>query len=115
MFVAIGLTGAAGLWAFIVLLRQLYYICQPSEALIFAGLRRTTGTGQKVGYRTVRGGSALRIPLLEEVMRLDLSNMIIDLQVKMLTHVAEFHSMYLVSLISKSQEMNPEFTMQLSV
>ena len=82
MFVAIGLTGAAGLWAFIVLLRQLYYICQPSEALIFAGLRRTTGTGQKVGYRTVRGGSALRIPLLEEVMRLDLSNMIIDLQVE---------------------------------
>lgn len=81
MFIAIGLTGAAGFWAFLVLLRQLYYICQPSEVLIFAGLRRTTGTGQKVGYRTVRGGSALRIPLLEEVMRLDLSNMIIDLRV----------------------------------
>ena len=82
MFVAIGLTGAAGLWAFIILLRQLYYICQPSEVLIFAGLRRRTGSGQTVGYRTVRGGSALRIPVLEEVMRLDLSNMIIDLQVE---------------------------------
>ena len=82
MFVAIGLTGAAGLWAFITLLRQLYYICQPSEVLIFAGLRRRTGSGQTVGYRTVRGGSALRIPVLEEVMRLDLSNMIIDLQVE---------------------------------
>ena len=81
MFVAIGLTGAAGVWAFVVLLRQLYYICQPSEVLIFAGLKRTTGSGQRVGYRTVRGGSALRIPLLEEVMRLDLSNMIIDLRV----------------------------------
>ena len=82
MFVAIGLTGAAGLWAFIILLRQLYYICQPSEVLIFAGLRRRTGIGQTVGYRTVRGGSALRIPVLEEVMRLDLSNMIIDLRVE---------------------------------
>jgi flotillin len=82
MFVALGLTGAAGLWAFIVLLRQLYYICQPSEALIFSGLRRTTSTGQIVGYRTVRGGSSLRIPLLENVMRLDLSNMIIDLRVE---------------------------------
>ena len=82
MFVAIGLTGAVGLWAFIILLRQLYYICQPSEVLIFAGLRRRTGSGQKVGYRTVRGGSALRIPVLEEVMRLDLSNMIIDLRVE---------------------------------
>nr|WP_115094095.1 SPFH domain-containing protein [Synechococcus sp. UW106] len=82
MFFAIGLTGAAGLWAFIILLRQLYYICQPSEVLIFAGLRRSTGSGQSVGYRTVRGGSALRIPVLEEVMRLDLSNMIIDLRVE---------------------------------
>ena len=82
MFVAIGLTGAAGLWAFILLLRQLYYICQPSEVLIFAGLRRRTGSGQTLGYRTVRGGSALRIPVLEEVMRLDLSNMIIDLRVE---------------------------------
>jgi len=81
MFIAIGLTGAAGAWAFVALLRQLYYICQPSEVLIFAGLRRRTGAGHQVGYRTVRGGSALRIPVLEEVMRLDLSNMIIDLRV----------------------------------
>ena len=82
MFFAVGLTGAAGLWAFVVLLRQLYYICQPSEVLIFAGLSKTTGDGRKVGYRTVRGGSALRIPVLEEVMRLDLSNMIIELRVE---------------------------------
>ena len=82
MFIAIGLTGAAGAWAFVALLRQLYYICQPSEVLIFAGLRRRTGSGKEVGYRTVRGGSALRIPVLEEVMRLDLSNMIIDLRVE---------------------------------
>ena len=47
MLVAIGLTGAAGVWAFVVLLSKLYYICQPSEALIFAGLRRTTGSGKK--------------------------------------------------------------------
>ena len=82
MFIAIGLTGAAGAWALVALLRQLYYICQPSEVLIFAGLRRRTGSGKEVGYRTVRGGSALRIPVLEEVMRLDLSNMIIDLRVE---------------------------------
>ena len=82
MFFAVGLTGAAGLWAFVVLLRQLYYICQPSEVLIFSGLGKTTGDGRKVGYRTVRGGSALRIPVLEEVMRLDLSNMIIELRVE---------------------------------
>ncbi|MAR06858.1 MAG: flotillin family protein [Cyanobium sp. NAT70] len=80
--IAIGITGIAGVWAFIVLLRQLYYICQPSEVLIFAGLPNRTGAGDKIGYRTVRGGSALRIPVVEEVMRLDLSNMIIDLRVE---------------------------------
>ena len=49
MFIAIGLTGAAGVWAFVVLLRQLYYICQPSEVLIFAGLRQSTANGKRVG------------------------------------------------------------------
>ena len=60
MFLSILLTGGAGIWAFVVLLQKLYYICQPSEALIFAGLRRKTASGQSVGYRTVRGGSADR-------------------------------------------------------
>ncbi|MFQ6538220.1 MULTISPECIES: flotillin family protein [Aphanothece] len=81
IFFAIGLSGLAGLGAFYVLLSRLYFICQPSEVLILAGLRRRTGSGSAVGYRTVRGGSAIRIPVLEEVMRLDLSNMIIDLKV----------------------------------
>lgn len=71
-----------GIWAFITLLRKLYFICQPSEVLIFAGLRHRTAAGTTVGYRTVRGGSSVRIPVLEEVMRLDLSNMIIDLRVE---------------------------------
>ena len=71
-----------GIWAFVTLLRKLYFICQPSEVLIFAGLRRSTSDGTTVGYRTVRGGSSIRIPVLEEVMRLDLSNMIIDLRVE---------------------------------
>ena len=82
MLFTIGLTSAAGIAAFLVLLRQLYYICQPSEVLIFAGLRRHTASGEVIGYRTVRGGSALRFPLLEEVMKLDLSNMIIELRVE---------------------------------
>ena len=106
MLIAIGLTGAAGLWAFVVLLRQLYYICQPSEVLIFAGLRRNTGSGQRVGYRTVRGGSALRIPLLEDVMRLDLSNMIIDLRVDNAYRVAVFPRTFPAWQTSRFPAMN---------
>ncbi len=82
MFLSILLNG----WS-----RRLGLCSAPSEVVLhlpaqrsvdFRWLRRTTGSGKTVGYRTVRGGSALRIPLLEEVMRLDLSNMIIDLQVE---------------------------------
>ena len=38
MFLSILLTGGAGVWAFVVLLQKLYYICQPSENQRFAGL-----------------------------------------------------------------------------
>ncbi|MDE5083022.1 MAG: SPFH domain-containing protein, partial [Trichodesmium sp. St18_bin1] len=35
----------------------------------------------KVGYRLVKGGSSVRVPLLEQAFRMDLSNMIIELKV----------------------------------
>ncbi len=35
----------------------------------------------KVGYRLVKGGSSIRTPLLEKVMRMNLTNMIIELKV----------------------------------
>ena len=63
-----------------LIIRNLYYICQPNEVLIFAGSSRKVGQ-KKVGYRLVKGGSSLRTPLLEKVMRMDLTNMIIELRV----------------------------------
>ncbi|MEO1637154.1 MAG: SPFH domain-containing protein, partial [Cyanobacteria bacterium J06631_9] len=56
------------------------YICQPNEVLIFAGGKQKLGD-RKVGYRLVKGGSSLRTPLLEKVMRMNLTNMIIELKV----------------------------------
>ncbi|MEL6327687.1 MAG: flotillin family protein, partial [Cyanobacteria bacterium J06626_23] len=63
-----------------LIIRNLYYICQPNEVLIFAGSTRKVGQ-KKVGYRLVKGGSSIRTPLLEKVMRMDLTNMIIELRV----------------------------------
>jgi flotillin len=73
----LGLGTGAGVFA----IRNLYYICQPNEVLIFAGSSRALADGRKVGYRLVKGGSSIRVPLLERVMRMDLGNMIIDLRV----------------------------------
>jgi flotillin len=67
--------------AAVLAVRNLLYICQPSEALIISGSHRMLDR-REVGYRVVQGGRALRIPLLETVHRLDLTNNIIDLQVK---------------------------------
>jgi flotillin len=64
-----------------LVIRNLYYICQPSEVIIFAGSQQQTPTGQQVGYRLVKGGSSIRVPLLERALRMDLTNMIIDLRV----------------------------------
>ncbi|WP_439637841.1 flotillin family protein [Gloeomargarita lithophora] len=63
-------------------IRNLYYICQPNEVLIFAGSTRWVQSLQRrVGYRLVKGGSSLRVPLFERVLRLDLTNLIIELKV----------------------------------
>ncbi|MEM9947386.1 MAG: SPFH domain-containing protein [Cyanobacteria bacterium P01_D01_bin.36] len=70
--------GAGGLGTLII--KNLYYICQPNEVLIFAGSSRQVGDG-RVGYRLVKGGSSLRTPLLEKVMKMNLTNMIIELRV----------------------------------
>jgi len=72
-----GVGTGAGFWV----IRNLYYICQPSEILIFAGNRTPMADGREVGYRLVKGGSSIQVPLLERAFRMDLTNMIIELRV----------------------------------
>lgn len=63
------------------MIRNLYYICQPSEILIFAGTKTQSHGGKEVGYRLVKGGSSIRMPMIEQAFRMDLTNMIIELKV----------------------------------
>lgn len=67
--------------AIMMVIKNLYYICQPSEILIFAGSSSKTSDNRKVGYKLIKGGSAIRTPLLEKAFRMDLTNMIIELKV----------------------------------
>ncbi|AFZ42684.1 band 7 protein [Halothece sp. PCC 7418] len=73
------LFGGAGTIGLVI--KNLYYICQPSEILIFAGTRQAVAGDKSVGYRLVKGGSSIRKPLLEKVFRMNLTNMIIELKV----------------------------------
>lgn len=82
---AIGAIAAILIIAFfttIVVIKRVLYVCQPSEVLIFSGRKRDAGKGRTAGYRIIRGGRAIRVPLIETVDRMDLTNMIIDVRVQ---------------------------------
>lgn len=83
MEVILGLAAVLGtaFGAGTLVIKNLYYICQPSEVLIFAGSARPLDDHHIAGYRLVKGGSSIRLPLLERAYRMDLTNMIIELRV----------------------------------
>lgn len=81
----LGLLGALLVLALII--SRIIYICPPNEVLIFSGGHRKVaddadGTARTVGYRVIQGGRGIRIPLIEVVDRMDLTNMAIDLRVQ---------------------------------
>lgn len=80
--VALFLIALLGFAALVAIVKNLLYVCQPSEVLVFSGRTRQLADGRLVGYRIIRGGRALRVPLLETVERIDLTNMIIDVTVR---------------------------------
>ncbi len=61
-------------------IKKVLIICQPSEVVIVSGPRRRSD--QKVGYRHIRGGRTLRIPILELVDHMDLTTMAVDVAVR---------------------------------
>ncbi len=61
-------------------LKSLLVICEPSQVVIFSGPSRRED--QRVGYRAIRGGRALRIPLVEKVDFMDLTNMAVSVSVR---------------------------------
>jgi len=79
-----GVALAAAAAAIAVVVTRLIYICPPNEVLILAGTHRQVSDvdARPVGYRLVQGGRGIRIPLLEVVDRMNLTNMIIELRVQ---------------------------------
>jgi len=55
-------------------------ICHPNEILVFSGRKRTLKDGTAIGYRVVRGGRGLKIPIVESVSRLPLTTIPIELE-----------------------------------
>lgn len=59
-----------------------YIKVSPNTVAVLSGRKRKLPDGRTVGYRMVRGGAALRIPLLEKVEYLHLNVMTIPLEIR---------------------------------
>jgi flotillin len=59
-----------------------YIKVPPNMVAVLSGRKRKLSDGRIVGYRMVRGGAALRIPLLEKVDHLSLNVFTIPLEIK---------------------------------
>jgi len=80
--IALGTIIIIALFALMLVVRNVLYVCQPNEVLIFSGRTRQAPDGKIVGYRIIKGGRALRTPLFETVDKMDLTNMIIEITVR---------------------------------
>jgi flotillin len=81
IILVLGLTAIVVVGFVLYTLKNLLLVSSPNEALILSGGSHDVA-GRTVGYRSLRGGRAVRIPLLERVDRMDLSNIQVEISVK---------------------------------
>ena len=72
-----------GFFAAMWLISRNYLKVSPNAVAVLSGRRRKLSDGRVVGYRMVRGGAALRIPLLEKVEYLHLNVLTIPLEMSL--------------------------------
>jgi flotillin len=65
----------------IATVRSLIIICPPNRVAVISGRARELSDGRRVGYRAIRGGRTLRVPLLERVAWMELNTIPIEVSV----------------------------------
>jgi flotillin len=66
-----------GIW----FLKSFLVICKPNEVVILSGRKWRSPGGQRLGYRVLTGGRAVRIPIIETVKRMDVTTMAVPVEV----------------------------------
>jgi len=78
-----GAVGAVLLLALIVFVTLRFLrVCRPNEVLVFSGRSHTAPGGATVGYKVLQGGRGFRIPLLEQVARMDMRLIPVQVEVQ---------------------------------
>jgi flotillin len=83
MLVPLILGGIVAFVVFFVIatVRSLIIICPPNRVAVISGRARQLSDGRRVGYRAIRGGRTLRVPLLERVAWMELNTIPIEVEV----------------------------------
>jgi len=68
--------------AILATIRSLIIICPPNRVAVISGRSRQLSDGRTVGYRAIRGGRTLRVPLLERVSWMELNTIPIEVSVQ---------------------------------
>ena len=65
----------------IAIISSLIVICPPNRIAVITGKNRTLSDGRTVGYRILKGGRTLRIPIIEKVSWMDLNTIPLEVSV----------------------------------
>ncbi|MGB5760714.1 MAG: SPFH domain-containing protein [Acidimicrobiales bacterium] len=68
-------------FAAVFAVKSLIIICPPNRVAVVSGRSRVLSDGRKVGYRVIKGGRTVRIPLVEKVDYMDLNTIPIEVSV----------------------------------
>ena len=66
----------------ILIVRTLIVICPPNRVAVISGRKRALSDGRMVGYRILKGGRTMRIPLIEKVAWMELNTIPLDVSVQ---------------------------------
>ena len=80
-FLVAGLVLAMALIFIVLIVSSLIIICPPNRVAVISGRSRVLSDGRSVGYRILRGGRTLRIPLIEKVEWMDLNTIPLEVSV----------------------------------
>ncbi len=77
----LGIILALVVLAIVSTVRSLIIICPPNRVAVISGRTRQLSDGRTVGYRSIRGGRTMRVPLLEKVAWMELNTIPIEVSV----------------------------------
>ena len=65
----------------VMIVSSLIIICPPNRVAVISGRTRTLSDGRTVGYRILKGGRTIRIPIIEKVSWMDLNTIPLEVSV----------------------------------